>query len=253
MSGEIICDAAEISGGICTPVEVHICEDRPIRIYLNGALAGAFETCPVDMEALAYGYLLCEGLVAPASGIKPSKITIKVKSDVITVEADPVASPSPARAQFPGVDVGLLFERYVSLNRYSPLCRSTGGTHCAVLFTAYGGAVSSAEDLHAFGAVSKAIGKAMLNGYDPGSCFLLFTGKATPWTVQAAANAGLPLVVCCSPPTSRAIAVARKTGIGLVCVPGPGWMAVFHGDHLLTGLPEPSSMQAVWPMSPGSI
>ncbi len=249
MPDEVICEVTEVNGDACRQTKVRLCEDRTIRIFLNGALAGAFDTCSKDLEALACGYLMCEGLVASASGIKSSM----VNSDSITVEADPVARQSPAQAHFPGVDIRLIFERYVSLNSYSPLCRSTGATHCAVIFTAYGGAVSSAEDLHGFGAVSKVIGKAMLNGYDLGSYFLLFTGRATPWTIRAAANAGLPLVICCSPPTCEAIAVAQKSGIGLICIPGPGWMAVFHGDHMLTGLPETSPVQAVCPMSPGTI
>jgi FdhD protein len=249
MPDEVICEALEVYGDTCRPARVHICEDRPVRIYLNGTLAGAFDTCPRDMEALAYGYLLCEGLVFSASGIKS---TI-VKSDNIAVEAGPVARQPPAQAHLPGVDARLVFERYMSLGRYSSLGRSTGATHCAVLFTAYGGAVSSAEDLHGFGAVSKAIGKAMLNGYDPGHCFLLFTGRAMLWTIRAAVNAGLPMVICCGQPTSGAIAEAQKSGIGLVHIPRPGWMDVYHGDHLLTGLPETPTAPAIWPMSPGTI
>lgn len=249
MPDEVICEAIEVNGDTCRQANVHLCEDRPVSIYLNGTLTGAFDTCPRDLEALAYGYLLCEGLIVSASDIKSSI----VKSDSIAVEAGHVARQPPVQAHLPGVDARLVFERYVSLDRYSPLGRSTGATHCAVLFTAYGGAVSSAEDLHGFGSVCKAIGKAVLNGYDPGCCFLLFTGRATPWTVRAAANAGLPMVVCCGPPASGAIAEAQKSGVGLVYISRPGWMAIYHGDHLLTGLPERSATQAVWPMSPGTI
>lgn len=249
MPDEVICEAIEVCGDTCRPAKVHLCEDHPVSIYLNGTLAGAFDTFPRDLEALSYGYLLCEGLIASASDVKSSII----KSNRIAVEAGPVARQPPSHAHLPGVDVRLVFERYMSLDQYSPLGRSTGATHCAVLFTAYGGAVSSAEDLHGFGAVSKAIGKAMLSGYDPGHCFLLFTGRATPWTIRAAANAGLPLVICCGSPASGAVAEAQKSGIGLVHIPRPGWMAVYHGEHMLAGLPETSTAQAVWPMSPGTI
>lgn len=225
--------AVEISGTSCRPTGVHVCEDGLVRLYLNGMPVELFEAVPGGLEALACGFLLCEGIIPSASAIE----SVVVKRGRIDVKAGGGATPPLIQGPAPVVEARVLFESYMSLGRFSPLGRNTGGTHSAVIFTAEGGAVASGEDVHGTGAVCRAIGRAALDGRDLRGCFLLFTGSPTAWTARATSRVGLRLAVGCEAPSSKAIALARGSGMGLVAILAPWHMVIYSGQGSITGLP----------------
>lgn len=237
MAGDVSYDAVEIYGDSCRPVHVCICEERSVSVYLNGMLAGSFDVGPGALDAFACGYLLCEGMIEKAQDIK----SIDVRHDGVWVEAPAVRIASrPFYGDFQ-VESRVLLERYYSLSQYSPLGRRTGGTHCAALFTTGGGVLDFAEDPQGRGCVYKVIGKAVLAGYDLGGCFLLFSGRALAWVVDATCRAGLPLVACSGMPSASAVSKARSNGIALAAIAGLSRMIIYSCHDRITGVPEDSS------------
>ena len=220
--------------GRARPVRSSVCAERLIRISLNGLEVGSFETCIVGLPALAVGYLLCAGLIRSASCTR--FIDVRGADVQVTGVPEPSAPPVP-QAPFQ-VEGRVLFERFLGLEDLTPLARRTGGTHCAALFTAGGGLVARAEDVSRLGSVSLALGQAAINRSDLRSCFLLMSGRASPLVVAGAARLGLPLVVCGSTPTAKAVGVAQQGRVGLAVIYGPGRMLVYCGRNLIRGIPE---------------
>lgn len=237
MPGDKTFDILEINGAICRAAVVHVCEDRPVSVYLNGTLAGSFEACPGDLESLARGFLICEGLIAGGEDIE----SLVVRGDDLLVKAQICHPRSNFFSGTFSVDARVLLERYHSMDTYSPLRRSTGGNHSAAIFTAAGGAVAFAEDAQRQGCIYKAIGKAVLAGYDPDRCFLMSTGRVSPWMVHAVCRAGIPLLASFGVPSAKAVEAACGNGLVLVTIAGLARAVIFSGAGRITGLPELST------------
>lgn len=236
MPGSAIVEALEIHGNSCRTMEVHVCEDLPIHVYLNGVLAGSFEACPVDLRDLVCGFFIGEGLIATAGDLE----SINVRGSVVTATSriEGGCARQPALSDRFRVDARVLFERYCAMDDYSPLRMQTWGNHSAAIFTAAGGLVAFAEDAQRQGCICKAIGKAAYAGYNPGECFLMSTGRASPWIIRAVRNAGMPLIVCFGVPSAKAVESARDSGITLVTMDGLARVIIFARAERITGLPD---------------
>ncbi|HEY3274710.1 MAG TPA: formate dehydrogenase accessory sulfurtransferase FdhD [Methanocella sp.] len=238
MPGDTLFDTIEINGDSCQKMGVPVCEDRPVRVYLNGALAGSFETCPSDLRDLACGFFIAEGLVAGTGDLA----SVDVRGmDVFVTAGTGVARP-PAQNEGFELDAKVLIERYYFMDDCSPLRMRTWGNHSAAIFTTAGGLVAFAEDAQRQGCICKAIGKAASAGYKPGGCFLMATGRTSPWVVAAVRRAGMPLVASFGVPSAKAVESARSSGITLVTIDGLARAIIYSGAERISGLPEASSV-----------
>ncbi len=95
---------------------------------------------------------------------------------------------------------------------------ATGGSHAAAEFSLTDGKVCVVrEDIGRHNAVDKVAGRLLLAGRLPASgSGLWVSGRASFEIVQKAWAAGFPLVVSVSSPSSLAVSVASRAGMGLV-------------------------------------
>lgn len=91
---------------------------------------------------------------------------------------------------------------------------STGGLHAAGLFTATGELLAIREDVGRHNAVDKVVGWAIARSLEPEVLFL--SGRLGYELVQKAIMLGVPIVAAVSAPSSLAIELAERFGIGLV-------------------------------------
>jgi FdhD protein len=92
----------------------------------------------------------------------------------------------------------------------------TGALHAAALFDADGRLLVCREDVGRHNAVDKVLGRAAMDGIDPGATVLLVSGRTSFEILQKSAVAGIPVVCAISGPTTLAIETARAFGITLV-------------------------------------
>jgi FdhD protein len=237
MPGDETFDIVQIDGVTCRMTQVHVCEDSPVRVYMNGTLAGSFEACPGDLESLARGFLICEGLVADGTDVE----SVTISGADLLVKAQAGRPRDVFFNQTFTVDTRVLLERYCSMDAYSPLRRLTGGNHSAAIFTASGGAVAFAEDAQRQGCLYKVVGKAAVAGYDPADCFLMSTGRVSPWLVHAVRRTGMPLIASFGVPSAKAVEAARDDGLTLVTIAGLARAIIYTGAGRLGGLPGETS------------
>ena len=97
-----------------------------------------------------------------------------------------------------------------------PVFKSTGGTHCAILFTKEGSKVASAEDIGRHNSVDKVIGGGIKKAAKFSQCWLAVSGRLPADMVIKPALVGIPIIASVSAPTSTGVDTAERTGMTLI-------------------------------------
>ena len=95
------------------------------------------------------------------------------------------------------------------------LYKNHGGVHCAAL-SDNNKILALMEDVGRHNAVDKVIGKGVLQGTVFSDSIIFTTGRISTDMVLKAVNAGIPIVVSRSIPTTMAYEIAEKLGITIV-------------------------------------
>ncbi len=236
-------------------VEVEVCVEESVNLLLNGVRVASLTITPADLEAFAYGYIVCEGLVRSVDEV--SKVNIRWPNVEVTVpaygqdDADlwmEIRSSGcvGVKAQWSGleekikskltVDKSLIFHSLKFINELAPVWKKTGGMHCTIVFDARGNVVSSAEDIGRHNSMDKAVGKALLQGADLSQCFMVCTGRMAGGMVAKAYRAGVPILISNTAPFTTGIDLARQLNMTLVCFARPPRMMVYSGRERIDNL-----------------
>jgi FdhD protein len=224
------------------PEEIHVVEEAPVTIDVEGIESYTALCTPADARALAAGFLLSEGVIDGLEGVAvikeceddPLTIRVRLKSKipriddpgrnlVITSSCGACGSESlksridalPCAGNALRIPAHLLPEVFGDLRSRQRLFQSCGATHAAAVFDAGGGIVSFAEDVGRHNALDKAIGKCLLAGAPTAGRGAAVTSRLSLEMVAKCARAGIELVAAVSAPTSLAIDVARNCNITL--------------------------------------
>jgi FdhD protein len=96
-----------------------------------------------------------------------------------------------------------------------PVFDRTGGVHAAALATADGEVLVVREDVGRHNAVDKVTGSRVLAGLSPAEACLVVSGRAGFELAQKAVAAGVGTLVAVGAPTSLAVDLAQRAGLGL--------------------------------------
>jgi len=227
-----------------TWVEVSI-EDS-INLLLNGTRVASLTLTPKDLEAYAYGYCICEGLVPSVDDI--TGIIIDLPNINVTVTG-PAFDPSSRGTEIRSsgcvgvkttweslteplpdglcVDLQTIFDAMEKTHHLAKTWRITGGTHCSVILDEHGEIKSAMEDMGRHNSVDKAVGRALLDGVDLTRCFMVCTGRLPAGMVAKAYRAGIPILVSNTSPFSTGICLARQVNMTLAGFARPPRMMIY--------------------------
>jgi FdhD protein len=250
------------SGGI-HPVEDVIACEVPIALYLNAAPFAVLMATPCDLDDLARGFALSEGLVGDAGelridGIEESLDGFAIRITIPQSRAAAVANRSRNLPGYGGcgvcgsttiesvlrapaevssalrIEETNLHRALEALHGRQPLNAGTGATHAAGFADARGDLLLVREDVGRHNALDKLIGAMSSAGIDPGDGFAIATSRASYEMAMKAAQVGIPLLAAISAPTTLAIALAQSTGLGLAGFARDGQCVVYaHPQRLL--------------------
>ncbi|RNL79312.1 formate dehydrogenase accessory sulfurtransferase FdhD [Nocardioides marmorisolisilvae] len=239
----------EVNGDTVTEHEDRLATEEPLEIRLAwpGAvaerLAVTMRTPGHDFE-LAAGWLVHEQIV-PASAIESVRyctdadLAEEEEFNVVTVHSSVAPAYLPAartvssacgvcgtgsiddalRAAAPVASTVVVPFDVVralpeALRAAQPGFDRTGGLHAAGLFETDGTAVVVREDVGRHNAVDKAVGSRLLGGQDVPPVLVL-SGRVGFELVQKAVVSGISAVVAVGAPSSLAVSLAERAGVGL--------------------------------------
>jgi len=231
------------------PVVEQVAEEVPVALVYNGVPYVVVMASPADLDDLALGFSLTEGLIGspgelgkigilPEQGgysirlsVPPERArvldqrrrnmtartgcgvcgaeTIEQAMHVVLGAASPRVAPGEPVTR---QAVALAMSRLPSMQAINA---ATGATHAAAWASLSGELQLVREDVGRHNALDKLIGAMAAGGTNSAQGFAVITSRASYEMVQKAAMAGIGLLAAVSAPTGLAIRVARETGVTL--------------------------------------
>lgn len=224
--------------------------ERSYDLIVNGMRLASIMSSPSDLEELAYGYLVSEGVVDSSEQIA----TVKLRDDELHAfiegsekieqwmelrssgcvgvrwedKEEYVKVESPFE-----VDSELVFKALEHLD--NPLYERTSGSHSASLINGQGEAVARSVDVGRHNTFDKVIGKAILKDADLSHTLLIASGRQSAGMVMKAARAGIPIVASKAAPLSSGIDAAERTNLTLICFVDDRKFSIFAGGKNVEG------------------
>jgi FdhD protein len=211
--------------------------ETPVSLTVNGEVWVTFMCTPVNLEALAIGFLYNEGIVEKMSEVVDARVC--EHGDNVDVWLDHEAKPPTRWRRTSGCTGGvtavdLLAKPNVSLNgdnlKVQPeaighlvemlfeaqvLYRQTGGVHTSILSNGEK-ILLSAEDIGRHNTLDKIAGLCLMNDIWPEVRVLMTTGRISSEMLQKAAQLTVPIVISRTSPSSLSIEMAERYGITLI-------------------------------------
>jgi FdhD protein len=222
-----------------------VADEVPVAFVYSGRPHVVMMCSPDDLEDLAYGFSLTEGIVRDASEIERVDIARHARGAElgIAIPQEAAARLSQRTRALAGrtgcglcgveaiddavravrvidatltISVDALWRAGESLDARQPLNRETHAVHAAAWAAADGSLQVVREDVGRHNALDKVLGALARAGTDASAGFLIVTSRASFELVQKASAAGVALLAAVSRPTGLAVRIADASGITLV-------------------------------------
>jgi FdhD protein len=219
------------------PVRGVVPGETAITLYVNGEPLVRLLCTPTDLEELALGFLLNEGLIDGLDDVAVIELCSGGQGVDVWLKHD-IESPT-LRSVTSGCSGGTTFEAIESvehpvisdltvtpaqvtawveeLSDEATLYRRAGGVHTAALARMdHDGLVCVAEDVGRHNTLDKMAGRCLRSGQPTRDTILLTSGRVSSEMVSKAARMGVPVVVSRTSPTSMSITLAEAWGITVI-------------------------------------
>jgi len=253
------------SGGELSRGERTLPEETAVAFTYDGGTYAVMMATPRDLEDLAVGFSLSEGIVASAAevrdlavieegaGIELRMWLAEARAEALRARRRHLAGPtgcglcgieslSEAVRAVPPVSAGAtmtadeITAAMAGLAPLQELNRETHGVHAAAFWRRGAGIVLVREDVGRHNALDKLVGGLARDGIAPSEGVLLLTSRVSVEMVQKAATAGFPILAAVSVPTALAVRTAEAAGVTLVAVARSDGFEVFtHPGPIKTG------------------
>ncbi len=249
-----------LDGQEVRPDSGQVVEEVPVAFIYGARAHVVVMATPADLEDLAVGFSVTEGIVASAGEIDGVRVErhargVELRIGVPSGVADRLrerarAMPArtgcglcgveaiddavrPARRVAGALTVApeALFAAARALGSRQALNREAYALHAAAWATPDGDVVLVREDVGRHNALDKVIGALLRAGEDPSRGLLIVTSRASVELVQKAAAVGVPLLAAVSRPTALAIRMAEACGMALVGLVRGDTANVYAGAH----------------------
>ena len=211
--------------------------ETPVSLTVNGQVWLTFMCTPVDLEAMAVGFLYNEGIIETMDEVEDVRVcehgdnvdvwlnrsveqptswrrTSGCTGGVTAVDALARVDVSfdGDRPTVPPEAIGQLVEQ---LFNSQTLYRETGGVHTSALSD---GAkiIVVAEDIGRHNTLDKIAGLCLMNQISPQTRILITTGRISSEMLQKAARLHVPILISRTSPSSLSIEMAERYGITLI-------------------------------------
>jgi FdhD protein len=219
------------------PYDAETIVETPVSLTVNGQVWLTFMCTPVNLEALAVGFLYNEGILESMDEVEDVRVcehgdnvdvwlnrtveqpkswrrTSGCTGGVTAVDmlARPNVSFNGDQPKVPPEAIGHLVEL---LFESQELYRETGGVHTSALSDGEK-ILLSAEDIGRHNTLDKIAGLCLMNNIWPETRILITTGRISSEMLQKAARLEVPILISRTSPSSLSIEMAERYGITLI-------------------------------------
>jgi len=224
-----------------------VAEEVPVALVFNGISHAVMMATPRDLEELAVGFALTEGIVASKAEIYEVEANIlpaaaevqltiaqgafmKLKEhrrslagrtgcgvcgieslELLDLDPEPMQRSALPEPLAPAIERAAR-----EMGQHQELMRATGGVHAAAWCALDGSVQKVFEDVGRHNGLDKLVGHLTMNNIDTRSGFVFMSSRASYELARKAARMQIPLLATISAPTSLAIDIARQAGLKLV-------------------------------------
>ena len=225
-------------------VDAHIIVEAPVSLTVNGEVWLTFMCTPIQLKALAVGFLFNEGIIQDFSEVADARIcehgdnidiwlnhaaakptkwtrTSGCTGGVTAVDAATQISEAHASQRLADRQNDVLLSPdqipalLALLDSDQTLYRQTGGVHTSIL-TDGETSLLSADDIGRHNTLDKLAGQMLMNGIKPKTRLILTTGRISSEMMQKAVNLGASVLISRTSPSSMSVEIAEKQGITLI-------------------------------------
>ena len=251
------------------PARAAIAEEVPVAFIYAQRTHAVMMATPCDLEDLAIGFTLSEGIVENAGEIRRVRVSrhsrgIDVVIEVPTAVADRLAARARALPGRTGcglcgveaiddairvpaavastltVTAEAIWRATSALAEQQPLNCDTHAIHAAAWADPSGELRIVREDVGRHNALDKVLGALAHAGTAAGEGFVVVTSRASFELVQKAAVCGVPILAAVSRPTGLAVRLAEAAGVSLVAlVRGQSANVYAHPSRILSAPASP--------------
>ncbi len=216
----------------------HVIREQPVGLTVNNQPWLTFMCTPIELEALAIGFLYNEEVIESLDEIAsvrvcPDQVNIDVWLNRSVKKPDAWVRTSGcsggetsitethlrlrkvknvSSVRLMPASIGSLVDK---LNEAQVLYRKSGGVHTSILSD--GGAILLvAEDIGRHNTLDKLAGLCLLEKLVPASKIIVTTGRVSSEMIQKAGRMGAAVVISRTSPTSLSVDMAKRSGITLV-------------------------------------
>ncbi|WHR56096.1 formate dehydrogenase accessory sulfurtransferase FdhD [Wohlfahrtiimonas chitiniclastica] len=218
--------------------------EEPIQFVYNGIAHMVMMCTPMDLEDLAYGFSLTEGIIHDGTQILGVEVVTTTHGIELRIEIEPVLMSrlEGTKRQMSartgcgvcGVENLSLVEKTLSplekaepidfsliqtLLKKSDACQyygqMTGASHAAFLCDRAGNILLTREDVGRHVALDKLIGALMNSAFNPQDVIILMSSRASFEIVQKTIAARVRTLITMSAPTDKAVWMAQKYHLSL--------------------------------------
>lgn len=211
--------------------------EMPVSLTVNGQVWISFMCTPLNLEALAVGFLYNEGIIESMDEVADARVC--EHGDNVDVWLNHEASQPTNWRRTSGCTGGvtavdLLAKPNVSFAKNSlkvepeavcnlveklfksqSLYRETGGVHTSALSDGKK-IILSAEDIGRHNTLDKIAGLCLMKNIFPETRILITTGRISSEMLQKAARLNAPILISRTSPSSLSIEMAERYGITLI-------------------------------------
>jgi len=234
-------------------------EEAPVALLVNTRPLAVMMATPADLEDLALGFLLAEGVIPRPDAhfltkVRPLpdgwELCLTVDPDTLdetrlvprAIEgrtgcglcgvqhlADALPPLTPKARVSTTVTPVAIARAFAALPDHQPLNTATRSVHGAAFCDAGGRIVLAREDVGRHTALDKLIGALARSDHPAHDGFVVMTSRCSVELVQKAVRAGLSLLATVSAPTTLALDLAGRVGLTLAARARPDGVVVFRG------------------------
>jgi FdhD protein len=224
------------SQGKINAVPANVIVEFSVSITVNGEWWLSVLCTPIDMEAMAIGFLYNEGIIAELSEV--ASVRVCPQGDNIDIWLTHTAQKPQHWTRTSGCSGGLtgvalppgdkmmfsnggmlspmqINDMLAEFYQIQVLYQQTGGVHTSALSDGQM-IVVAAEDIGRHNTLDKLAGHCLMKQLTPARRILLTTGRISSEMLQKAIRLRAPIVISRTSPSSRSVEMAEGSGITLI-------------------------------------